>query len=171
MTKQYTKQDLEIALAKTAEEYLEETYNLPLTIPIKIDGRLKRSLGAFHAVRNKATGVGRPKMIKLSKNLIEHYPIKQVMDTLLHELTHYALFMLKKPYRDGEVYFENELHKYGISATQTSGHIGKMYHYTCDCGIDHPYLKRDGHHYLCGNCKSGLTLTNVEEPIKVIEVI
>lgn len=50
-----------------AEDFLLENYQLTLTIPIEINGRLKRRMGRFHFTRD-----GEPVKIDLSKNLIEY---------------------------------------------------------------------------------------------------
>lgn len=52
------------------------------------------------------------------------------MDTLYHELIHYAMYVLGRPYRDGQVEFEKELIKQGVSSTRTV-HIGKYLLYCC----------------------------------------
>lgn len=117
-------------LTQYSEEYLKENYNLELTVPIKINKRLRRALGRFqHDIRNKV-----PVLIDLSHNLIMHHSLDEIRDVLNHELIHYALYMQGRDFKDGQAEFENELVKKGVSATNEM------------------YCKAPKHIYSCGNC-------------------
>lgn len=118
-------------LTEHAKTFLMDKYNLELEIPITFNGRLTLSLGRFKYYPNQ----NKPVNIELSKRLINHYDRETALDVLEHELIHYACFMLGKPYRDGDWYFENELKKHGVARTKTFKLKGLYHEYTCtSCG-------------------------------------
>ena len=120
----------EVGLTRYARNWLKATYNLELEIPIIINARLSKALGHF-----KHYGPGRPHSISIGKRTIEYYGKEVTLDVLKHELVHYACFVLGKPYRDGDWYFENELKKHGIARTHTYKPKGEFHTYYCtDCG-------------------------------------
>lgn len=145
---------LEKQLEEYAEAFLQHEYNLDLEIPIKINGRLSRSLGRFKYNMNGAI------VIEIAKRMVEHYTVDEILDTLKHELVHYALFKLGKPHRDGHHVFENELKKLGISSTNTKRYKGKAHVYKCSqCNNTFTKNRRLGKRYMF-RCECG---TNVYE--------
>lgn len=105
-----------------AKQFLKNEYGLELSIPIKISGRLTSTDGYFQ-------GRITPKGDRISGNinLSERFMasalndgaegLEAVLDTLRHELVHYALFKLGKNYSDGDEDFENELARLGIGTS------------------------------------------------------
>src|SRR5699024_5373840 len=88
-------------LTHYAKHFLLENFQLSLRIPIKRNNRLRSSYGRF--VYNKQR---EPLRIEIA-GLMFDYATKEVMyNVLRHECIHYALFILGKPHRDGEAYFE-----------------------------------------------------------------
>lgn len=119
----------EAGLRQYAKNWLKETYNLELEIPIYINNRLSRMLGYFKRERDK------PHSISIARRLIDYYGKEVTLDVLKHELIHYACYLLGKPFGDGDWYFENELKKHGVSRTRTYKFKGMAHVYSCQsCG-------------------------------------
>lgn len=109
-------------MKNAAERFLNEEYQLPLAIPLVINGRTRSTFGQFKLLKKGTQQV--PKELAISEQLLalarfdDAKQAKQiVMDVLRHELVHYALFTENKPYRDGELFFETELARLGISSS------------------------------------------------------
>lgn len=123
----FTKQELE----QEATKFLKETFGMKLLIPIVISNRMKSSLGLFRYYRDTK----QPIDIRISKNLLENYSEEDILGTLKHECVHYALFMMGKPHRDGDFWFEQVLRLYNIPRTRTKKYKGLGYEYECTrCG-------------------------------------
>lgn len=114
-------------LTDFANNWLQKTYGIQLEIPIEIRSSLKRTLGYFQHKQNKKE----PIKIALAAKLFTHYSKEAVYDVLKHELVHYALYMLDKPYTDGHPYFERELKRLGVSSTHTYEAKGFYHIYRC----------------------------------------
>lgn len=110
-----------------ASYFLERNYNMTLSIPITQNNRLTRALGRY---RHTSIG-GEAVDIQLSGKLLKHATNNIILDTLKHELIHHALHIQGKPYRDGQVYFENELKKHGVSSTNTNK-VGEYFILECN---------------------------------------
>jgi SprT-like protein len=138
-----------LVLTKIAEKFLKKEYNLDLTVPIEVSGRMKSTLGYFKYKKNK------PVVVKLSKNLLDFYHEDAVLDVLKHELIHYACFVQKKPFHDGDLYFKNELKRLGVSKTRTYKHKGIVYRYQCKNGCQTFTKRMKGYEkkYICRHCK------------------
>jgi len=118
-------------LTAYAKKWLRETYDMELTIPIRFNPRLTRALGRFHF----RTAPRRPQEIDLSTRLLEYYGEEATLDVLKHELIHYACFMQRMPFSDGDWYFENELKRLGVTRTHVYKAKGHFHHYSCSvCG-------------------------------------
>ena len=98
-------------LTTFAEKFLYESYGMKLTIPIVINSRLKTALAYFRFWHN-----GIPENISVSEKFLagSRYDSLEVAfgaitAVLKHELVHYALFMKKEPFNDGDPHFESEL--------------------------------------------------------------
>lgn len=101
---------------------------MALDIPIIINRRLRSTMGAF--IRDEDS----PHSIEISGNILKYGAKSAILDVLYHELIHYALFIRGEPFRDGQVHFEAELRRYGVSST-SSNFIGRKCEFTCDgCG-------------------------------------
>lgn len=99
-------------LNRTANDFLVENYNLKLRIPILINNRLKATLGRF--CYNKK---GEALSIELSSDLIKYGHPYHKLDTLKHELIHYALFEKGIPNSDNDIEFISELKRLKVGAT------------------------------------------------------
>jgi predicted SprT family Zn-dependent metalloprotease len=113
-----------LELTEHANEFLSEYYNMKLTIPIKINNRLRSTLGEFVYTKNGA------KEIQMSGYLIKYGTLNTILDTLKHELIHYAMYTQKRQYRDGTREFENELIRHEVGSTGTV-YVGKFVRYSC----------------------------------------
>lgn len=112
-----------------AENFLQDNYDIELTIPIKINNRLKVRLGRY-----KYNGrTDEPLEIDLAGYLIKYASEDIIYKVLKHELIHYALHVHGLPFDDGHPYFEDELVKHDSVATEVLS-IGLYYRFTCtDC--------------------------------------
>lgn len=125
-----------------ADKFLNETYGVKLTVPLKLNGRLKTSKGRFIWSRKSRT----PKAVELNKEFVEHNKPEIVLDVLKHELVHYALFIKGVPHSDGQAPFERELRRLGVVSQSTIDRYSiasKMQVYICNsCGREHTFTKR-----------------------------
>ncbi len=113
-------------LINYASNFLINNYDMELNIPIKINKRLKRKLGAYTYQKHTNVSI----KIELSYDLVKYGTNNIILDILRHELIHYALHRLGLPHFDGHPYFENELIKHNASATKTK-FIGKIEVFQC----------------------------------------
>lgn len=113
-----------VELRKQANEFLKENYSLELKVPIVINNRLKSTIGCVTFIQ------AQPEKIELAGILMQYGSKEFILDVLKHELVHYALFILEKPYHDGQVYFEDELRRLGITSTGI-GRLGKFLKFKC----------------------------------------
>ena len=142
-----------------AKKFLKETYNLELTVPIELNGRMSKTCGWFKHARNRVTGEGTPVKIEMNRFFVENNDPVTVLDVLRHELVHYALYIQKKPHTDGHPIFERELKRLGIVSQSTIDKYEikskpvRMNEYKCDkCGIIHQKkraLPNEGRGYGC----------------------
>ena len=107
-----------------AADFLRNNYSLELTVPVKVNNQLKDTMGKFVHDNYEAQS------IDLSGLLIKHATDKIILDTLKYELIHYALYILKEPYKSGDTRFESELYKQGVSSTR-SKLIGRLLQFEC----------------------------------------
>lgn len=117
-------------LTKYAEEFLADKYGFTLGISIVINNRLRTVMGSY------VTGYStyQPLHIEIAGYLIKYGAREAILDTLKHELIHYAVHALGKDFRDGADDFESELRRHGVSATNTNW-AGYYYITKCDaCG-------------------------------------
>lgn len=122
---------MKVDLEQMAQEFLDTYYpGLALTIPIIISGRLTRAFGHF-----KIDGQGQPLHIALAKRLFNEENRHLIQGTLYHELVHYACFVKKMPYHDGQPSFERELVRCQAPATKTRKYADqvelKVHFYGC----------------------------------------
>lgn len=116
-------------LTAFANDWLQQHYGLKLVIPLEIRPTLQTALGYF---QYNSKG---PRKVALAARLFKYYGREVAIDVLKHELVHYALYMLGKPHKDGDPYFENELRKHGITSTGTYEKKGMYHVYACqNCG-------------------------------------
>lgn len=142
-------------LTKYAEKFLAENYGFKLAIPIRRNNRLTRSLGRYLQL----TPGYAPYKIDLSGRLLDYGTPTVIIDTLKHELIHYAVHCLGEDWRDGAKYFENELKKHRVSSTNTNK-VGIRYLTKCrSCGMEsETKVKKQAERsylYIMGCCASG----------------
>lgn len=113
-------------LSDVANKFLRDTYQLELEIPIVINNRLRIAMAKY--VTQWKTDI--PKRIELAGSLLKYGHEDVIVDTLKHELVHYALNVLNLPCDDGDDYFENELKRLNIGATEIC-YVGELY--KCKC--------------------------------------
>lgn len=168
---------VEKEMEKFAREFLKEEFGVDLTIPIKINNRLKRTFGMFRGRTSKVTG-REPIVIEISKNMIEYQGFDFAYGTLKHELVHYALFIQNRPYNDGTYTFEQELKRVGAPSSGTRKSVFKKEVYECK-GCSHKFLRSrklnnhktyKGSNYNCP-CGGQLNYIGQEQPEKQIVLV
>ncbi len=110
-----------LGMLENEAKYLLKTKfekELNLNIPIEINGRLTRTLGAFYHNNYRALKIGISK--KQVIGAVIDGNIEPILDTLRHEVVHYAMYTLKKGYNDGDKDFEDALAKIGVSSSGTT---------------------------------------------------
>ena len=150
-------------LLNYANSFLGENYGMTLSVPLKINGRLKRTVGYFKYTVERPTEYKEAKSVELSKIFVENNKKEIVLDVLKHELVHYALFMQGKPNSDGHPVFENELRRLGIVSQDTINKYNiksEVHVYECsNCGLKFHKtrrLKHNGRYHCCGKCGGSL---------------
>jgi SprT-like protein len=113
-------------LTRHAKEFLRKNYDMDLTVPIVINHRLKKAMGRFVYYKTSKT----PVAIQIAGYVIKYADKTVILDTLYHELIHYALFMQGTPFADGTDSFESELRRLGVSGAYTN-RVGV--HIACEC--------------------------------------
>lgn len=106
-------------LEKYASKFLKDNYQLEMSIPLELNGRMKRTCGWFKSLRFKDGRTPIALKIELNKFFVENNEPVAVLDVLRHELVHYALFQQGKPNTDGHPVFEGELRRLGIVSQST----------------------------------------------------
>lgn len=148
------------------KKFLKDAYGMELAIPVKINGRLKTTLGRFRSRReNTPEGIKRiPLSIEISRNYLINGKLEQIKRTLKHEAIHYALYVQGRNYKDGQKDFENELIKHGSHSTRTVNVKVKQLKvtYECGCGNEWHYARRLSNTYSCGSCEGILKETKRE---------
>lgn len=156
-------------LNNEADYFLKKNFGMKKEIPIEINSRLTRTHGNFsYFVEDK-----KPIKITISKKFVIGAilmgEMESVLDTLRHELVHYALFVSGKDFSDGEYDFEKTLSDLNIGssgATTKSKVISKRVsryaeinpQFKCSsCGKEHSVsvgLTRKNVRFKCSQCKS-----------------
>lgn len=120
----YSEQDLNIIAKDMAKRFWGKTLNIPIKINKKKTGL---AMGTFIFLKYSK----KPVRIDISGRLTQHYSKEMVLDTLMHELTHWHIFTEGKNFRDGEDDFEKELKKLGAHPTKTTKRAGELYQCAC----------------------------------------
>ena len=116
-------------LTQLAADFLRKHYDMSLDISIRRNNRLRKCLGVFRWLSE-----WEPEVIELSGDLLTYGARDVVIDTLYHELIHYALFTQQRQFRDGEEDYESELRKHSVSSTGSCC-VGLYYEMKCvACG-------------------------------------
>lgn|SRR5699024_1734923 len=134
------------------ESFLREAYGMKLDVPVKINGRLSRTLGQF--VYNKREK--KPISIEMSKKYLVNGKLEDIKSTLRHEAIHYALFVQGRDYRDGDDDFENELKKHNTHSTGTVHYKRKRLKVTHECGCGNQWIRQRSmnNKYMCASCET-----------------
>ena len=126
-----SKKAIELTVKEVCKKYFNFDFD-SLNIPVKINGRLKHSLGRmiYNHRLNKAIS------IEFSKELVSGiYKIETVESVIKHECTHLVLFARKEDFTDGCKNFENTVRKIGGTSSGTIHRAGIRYHGVCSkCG-------------------------------------
>lgn len=145
----------EKGIKKYIAEFLEKEYGLELSIPVKLNGRLKRALGRFITIRKNGVRVAHE--LDFAKDLVNNGTIQQIKDVARHEAIHYAMFKLGRPYEDGQEEFEAELRKHNASSTNTLRVKRKrlVVIHKCDCASNNVWEEPRslGGRYKCTKCE------------------
>lgn len=112
-------------LTQIATDFLRENYGMELKIPIVRNNRLRRAQGRYIATWEDV-----PLRIEIAGYLFKYAAPEVIVDTLKHELIHYALHVKGEPFDDGHPHFEAELRKHGASSSKTC-RVGIYVLYKC----------------------------------------
>ena len=139
-------------IEKYARRFLSTAYKLGLCIPIVINPRLSSTLGQF--LYNKTNN--RPVRLEFSKKYLINGNLNDIKKMIKHECIHYAMFIMNKPFNDGDPYFEAELKKHNSISTDIINFPVErnVRVYTCDCR-EHIYLTTITAKY-CTTCNQRL---------------
>lgn len=117
-------------LKEIAQQFIKNEYNMELDIPIKINGRFKTTLGSY-----RETYAGKPVQIDIAKRLLQYADERVTAGVIKHELVHFALKKLNKPYKDGDEYFERELERLklpsSVNKERSIQYVGEKYVFKC----------------------------------------
>jgi SprT-like protein len=121
-----------------AKDMAQRNFGMDLNIPININGRKNgNGLGVFWYNKTLKRSI----KIDMSKRMVMHYKPEAVLDTLLHEITHWSCFERGEKHSDGDNFFESELRRVGASSTGTKTHAGEIFKMHCaDCGSDRGHV-------------------------------
>ena len=123
-------------LYEEANRFLWDNYRMALVVPIEIEEDFVTEEGAYEFT---ATA---PRRILIAEFVMTFADDEVIYDVLRHELVHYALHMRRKPFADGDPYFEAELKKHGIASTDSTM-IGLYHIYECAaCGDEIPHYTK-----------------------------
>jgi SprT-like protein len=95
-------------------------------IPITVNSRLKKVGGRF--IFNKSKSIMR---IEMSEQVMKYATRQTIEKVLLHELTHWALCKLNKPFLDNDAYFIKETIR--VNCSRGLLPYGEMYETYCTC--------------------------------------
>lgn len=152
--------EIKAKLLAHAEDFLAKNFNLPLTIPININNRLRTSGGVFKYTSD-GKGNFTPLKIEIAKFMIESGTMTEIMETLEHELVHYALCALKKPHGDSDSIFKTTCK--GLNIPLSHKVIKNLYQYECvDCHKIHEMTRviRKNYYAVCDECSAKIVKTN-----------
>lgn len=112
--------------------WAKQIWDLEFNLPVEVSGRMTRALG-YYKYRTFGFKVI-PVKLQFAKMLLDgSYKIDTVDSVILHELCHWALSQLGKPFSDGHPVFEAELRRIGASTTRTIQSAGELYEVKCSC--------------------------------------
>lgn len=143
-----------------AENFLAEHFKMPLSIPIEINNRLRSSGGLFK-FRNDGRGHFTPLKIEIAKFMIESGTMTEIIETLEHELVHYALCALKLPHKDSDSFFQMTCQNLNVPMSHKV--IKNLYQYECvDCHKIHEMSRviPKNQYAVCSECHAKIVKSN-----------
>lgn len=121
-----------IQVKEKCRVWAKEIWGLNFDLPVEFSGRMTRTLG-YYRYRILGSRII-PVKLQFAKSLLNgDYKIDTVDSVILHELCHWALSQLNKPFSDGHPVFEAELKRIGASSTRTINQAGNLYEVKCSC--------------------------------------
>jgi len=137
-----------------------------LDCEVVVNKRLKSTLGQFVSYGNDR----KPKRIEIANNILAENKFF-VIDTLIHELTHWYLHLIDKDYRDGSKTFEDELRRIGVNSTETTRlrkqgttYLRDIYVYQCSkCKLELRITKNNDDGYGCWRCGEQMQLRGLNQ--------
>lgn len=129
-------------LINYSNQFLQKEYQLKLKIPIVFSPRMKSTLAEvlYYSADRNSKKIIKEKMVfselfiaasRFDPNLKLRKQI--ILNTLKHELVHYALFILGKNYKDGETDFEKELCRLKISSSGRTARCHNDFNHVKSC--------------------------------------
>lgn len=109
--------------------FAKEIFGTEFNLPIRFSGKMTKSLGYFRY----SPSAKRPICIQYAERLLYEYNESSIDSVILHELTHWYLFINNKPHSDGDGYFKREVLRVGASLTGAIPRAGSGYEITCSC--------------------------------------
>lgn len=103
-------QEIEQELERYSRAYLKKEYNLSFHSKVKINGRLTRSAGRYLNNCKRPNEVA----VDISRRIINTGNKKLIQGVLEHELIHYAMHYLGRPYKDSDNEFQEELKRKNV---------------------------------------------------------
>lgn len=153
-----------------SNSFLKSTYGIELSVPLKINNRLKTTCGRFRYQINRVTGETKPVAVEMNGFFVSNNRIDVVLDVLKHELVHYALYTLGKPHSDGHPVFERELKRLGIISQSTIDRYQikskpvNVNVYKCNdsnCGKEYTTKRALSNNAMYHRCKCGSRITHL----------
>lgn len=128
-------------LQSLADKLSQHFWGEKLQIPVVWNGRLTRSMGRF--VYRLQGSKREPVKIEMSKYAAQFIDRNIFIAVLLHEMSHYHLFVQNKAFHDHHPVFEQELHRVGAISTNTVKLPMKVYKLSCKkCNKPLGHMKR-----------------------------
>lgn len=116
-------------IERKCKDFAKEIWNVNFDIPIRISNRMTRALGMYYFKNNWDGDEIIPKEIVFSGYLVSYgYYDEKVIDSVIkHELTHWYLSTINKPFNDHHPVFENEIKRIGANSTNTITPAGNFH--------------------------------------------
>lgn len=113
-------------------ELMEMMWGEKLEVPVKINGKLKRTFGKFISYRLSLNEY-KPSAVEISKSLLSgQYKLSTVESVIKHELCHYYLCKIGKEFSDGSYTFEKELKRIGAHSTRIIKSLDRKHECICE---------------------------------------
>ena len=111
MSCRFTEGDLVNYAQRFAKEHWDRDFDIRIEL---VNRNWRRKLASYHY--NKKTG---DKFIRMSKVVNKRYSTEEVLKCLLHEMVHWVLHTIGKPFRDDSKEFVEECVRVGASFSKT----------------------------------------------------